>query len=1075
MKFTEPHNEWILTGEEWEIQRLHSWLRQLQRVIHARRAPLCACMAPCPDPLDFTSRLGATWTPVEIGAVWGKNWDYSWFRIEGVIPNDWKGCKAVARVNLGGEAAVLDSNGVPMQRITNGSVFDIFYEVDEIPLLESCAGGEKVDLCIQAWASALDGLSRPADPDSADADKDGVFEGRVKRLEVVAIDTDSLGLFHDLEVLLSAVECHEAHSHPRARLLKLMMDALYAWKDNPANSAASRAILAEAFRGHPTDLQAVVTGHAHIDTGWLWRVRDSIGKCARTFGTQLANLENNPDYVFGASSAQHYAFIADHHPKLHRRIQKFVNEGRWEIQSAMWVESDCNLPSGESLIRQFLYGGEFIRREFGVECPIAWLPDVFGLSAALPQILAQSGVRYLLTKKPHWSRWTVFPHTAFRWKGHDGSEVLVHILPQVRDYNGQARAGDFYEAARGFREKDRLDTFLYTMGVGDGGGGPSEPMLERVRRMAALEGMPRVRYGRALEVFERIESASDSLPEWQGELYVEGHRGTYTSQARLKAANRRAEIQLGQIEHLFCHLDPADYPREALARCWRAVLLNQFHDILPGSCIREVAEDALADYAKVFEALDRLKEQFAETMPQAHSGISFFNSLGCTWKGCVDTNGEALSRADGNAFPSQLEPGGKTVSLVAIQPLSFAQFSQNGTAPAATMLSEPVLENAHLQCVFDADGRMISCLDKESGSEILACGGGNKLALYVDRPIDWDAWDIDHFYPKELIAEAVAAGEWRGWTGAARSVLEFPLRIGTSHMLLRCSLNHGSRRVDFELTVDWCERHRMLRCGFETAILNPGVKSGIQHGYVERQSRPQTPHEKAKFEVPFHGYVATMDTLSGAAVLADAKYGARIEGGFVEIALLRSPTYPDHTADNGSHRISYAFLPFAGTLHFGEAQEQSDCLAYRPLVFPGRGASALKALFRIEGEGIRVEAVKRAESGDHMIVRLANIGGADSRCMVRAGSGSIHRSGLDEALGASLETREEIPMRPFELVTFALQASLVKSKSAGPFGNGTSAGHALPCTANAETVEVGSSSAFAAVGAGTEADLNSIS
>ena len=248
---TQPHHEWILTEEDWSLCRLRSWLKQLQQAVYPQRAPLCALIAPCPDPFDFDHRLNAAWAPIEPGTVWGRNWDYAWFRIQGKVPMDWSGRKVSARVNLQAEASVLDVDGVPVQRITNGSVFDVWYEVDEIPLWESCAGGESVDLWIQAWASALDGLSRPADPEPEDPARDGVHEARIKRLELVAIDPVSLALFHDLEVLLSAVECYEAHSPSRARLLKILMEALFAWKDAAANSAASRAILAPAFHGHP--------------------------------------------------------------------------------------------------------------------------------------------------------------------------------------------------------------------------------------------------------------------------------------------------------------------------------------------------------------------------------------------------------------------------------------------------------------------------------------------------------------------------------------------------------------------------------------------------------------------------------------------------------------------------------------------------------------------------------------------------------------------------------------------------------------------------------------------------------
>ena len=1013
----EPHRGFLLSDEGWCLERIAQWLKLLRANIYGDVVPLAIESAPCADPLEVSTRLSVAYHPLSEGDRWGRAWDYRWFRFTGEVPAAWAGCRVDARINLGGEAGVLDPKGEVSKRLTAGSVFDIWYEVDDVVLFDPAKGGEAVQLHVQAWASRLDGIARPEDPGRDDAGRNGSHDAVVKMARLCVVRPEVKALFHDAEVLEGVALQSPPHTTRRARVIKALMDAIFTWQDDPGRSAEARRTLAPelARKASASAMEMVATGHAHIDTGWLWRVRDSIGKCARTFAAQADLIEKHPGYVFGASSAQHYAFIKQYHPHLHRRIQKLVADGRWEIQSGMWVEADTNLTSGESLVRQLLYGMKFIREEFGVDCPIAWLPDVFGLSAALPQILAGAGVRYLLTKKPHWSRFNHYPETTFRWAGHDGSEVIAHILPQVRDYNGQMRVEDAVLAELGFAEKDRLDCFLYTFGVGDGGGGPSEPMIERAMRMKSLEGAPKVRFGTAREVFEHFYERRDLLCERRGEITVEGHCGTYTSLARLKADNRRLEVLLGQIEHLSCHLPQDAYPHEALREMWETVLLHQFHDILPGSSIHEVNEDTFHGNAAVFAGIGKLLDDFAATLPQAPGRLSLFNSLGDAWHGCLPISA-------GPSCPAQVEPDGTTVSLVTVPPLAFATFERNTTAPATITLAEPVLENSLIRCRFDNNGTLISCFDKQLGREMLPPGGsGNRFALYVDRPVEWDAWDIDHFYQQERISTATATAPWRGWAGPARTVLEFQLAVGGSVIIQRCILEDGSRRVDFETVVHWRERHRMLRVGFDADVRDAVGRCEIQHGFFDRPTHRNTPYERAQFEVACHRYACLIDSDGGAAVLNDSKYGVRLQGTLIELALLRGTTYPDHAADEGEHRFTYSYLPFTGDFAQSGVVTEAARLNARPLLIENRVTDGMPPLFSVTGPGISVEAVKRPESGQGFIVRLVEMMGRRSMCKLTPAGRNSAITATDLLERPLTEVMSDsIPFHPFQLRTLSL-------------------------------------------------------
>lgn len=1015
-----PHTEFILSDEDWKFQRLDRWVEQLRCSFYRETCSLLVEYAPAVDVAQRAFAAPRNYHPIKVGEQWGSTWDYAWFRFTGTVPAHWLGESVEAVIDLEGEVSVFNAAGEIQRRLTWGSAFGVPCQVDDVALFAACAGGEPVCVLAQAWASSIVGVDLPADPLPDDPHRAGFHRARVRRAQLAVLHPEAKDLLWDAEVVLGIAREMPAYSARRAKALRALMEACVAWQDDPKRSAQARVFLrAELARpATSSSLEAIVIGHAHIDTGWLWRVDDSVGKCARTFASQIELINKYPGYRFGASSAQHYAFIKQHHPDLHRRIQAAVKAGRWELQGGMWVEPDTNLPSGEALIRQLLYGQQFFRREFGVESTVAWLPDVFGLSAALPQILRGAGIRFLLTKKPHWGRTNCYPDTAFRWAGHDGSEILVHVLPQARDYNGLLRVQDLAAAERGFTEKANFDKFIYTVGIGDGGGGPSELHLERARRLTSLEGVPRVRFDQTDSVFSQFEAGRDSLKLHRGDLYVEGHRGTYTTQARLKRDNRVLEIRLGQIEHLFCCLPSSAYPRDVLTKLWQTVLLHQFHDILPGSGIREVVEDAERGNTGVGAELDSLQSRFAElALRAAPETVSFFNTLPHVWSGVVEVAAPLRMKGDAGPVPCQLEPDGRSVAAVSLSPLCFSSFTHGGTAVAVKPLATPVLENAHLRCVFSEAGELISVTDRKSGREWSVPGmPGNQFSLYVDRPIDWDAWDIDPLYRQERVATAEPRGKWSGWTGPVRSVLEFRLVIGQSEINQRCILAADSIQVEFETEVVWTERHKMLRVGFRSPQPGATARCEIQHGFFDRSTHRNTPYEQARFELPCHRYACLLGRDGGLAVLNDSKYGVRIDEDFLELALLRSSTHPDYAADQGTHRFTYAYRPLGGPASFAEVPVAAANLNVRPLRFDGRDGGAITPPVHLAPTSLSVEAIKRAEEGDQLVLRLAEVRG--ERTSLALPSGRVwRRADLLERIEGDAPVTEALVLEPFEVVT----------------------------------------------------------
>lgn len=1011
------------------IRRLERWHDRLKESCFTDALEMDAVLHAGDGPAAWDAARALPGRLLRAGEVWGRAWDVVWIHIKGRVPDAWAGRRVVARLDLGGEGLVCDAGGAIIQGVSTYSVYVPDFKREIVPLTDSCRGGEEIDLWVETSSCGLFGLFLDLDPAADSPERHGRYDAAIRWKHLAVFDETLWHLSIDLRILLGFIRRLPSKSVRRARLLHVANEAADRFAGVAARAAEARALIAsELYRpAAASDPVAVAVGHAHIDTAWLWPVDESIRKCARTFASQLRLMERYPDYVFGASQAQHYAFTRENYPELYKRIRERVAEGRWEVQGGMWVEADCNLISGESMIRQILHGKSFFRDEFGVDVKNLWLPDVFGYSAALPQILRRSGIDSLVTQKMSWNQINDFPHTTFRWRGIDGSEVVAHFPPE-NNYNSLLDTDALIPGMENFREKGFLPEFLSLFGVGDGGGGPKEEQIECGLRLRNCEGAPRVRFEPASAFLERLKDRAERLPLWDGELYLELHRGTLTTQAEVKRGNRRGEERLRAVELLASALPPDRYPAIDLDRLWKLLLLNQFHDILPGSSIARQYERTREEHRRVCDEGAALLGQAAgalfRTDPDAmvifHPHASSFDgavSLPDGWEGATDSNGDPL--------PCQRE-GKSVLARVRAQGASFVTIRRASGRPADPEIRGAlVLENDLVRYEFAADGTLRRAFDKESRREILAAGAsGNRLTLYEDRPNDWDAWDVDLFYEHAIIETARGQGTPRLEAGPVRQRLTTDRAVGASSIRQAILLHAASRRLDFVTDVDWRERHRMLRVAFPVAIRAADASYEIQCGYIRRPTHRNTSWDLARFEAVAHRYLDLSEDGYGVALLNDGKYGHKAVGNILDLNLLRSPAYPDADADRGLHRFTYSLYPHPGDLVGCDLVEQAASLNEPPLLFPGRDAGSAVYPVRLVGEGLALAAVKRAEIGNDLILRVVETRGrrAAGRIECRPARGSIVESDLMEwnEIGAPSPCAGglEIELAPFEIRTY---------------------------------------------------------
>jgi alpha-mannosidase len=981
---------------EYTRGRLQQTLARVRGLVHVDAHPLDSLEIA--GPVDRIGRAEAQrleYRLARMGARLGPPWATYWLRASAIVPAAWAGSR-VDLLWVTGTESTLWLSGAPAQGLVSGGV-----DRTVALLTRAASGGERLEFELELACNPYIGAGAPMGPTPA----------TLERAEIARFDPQAWQLLHDFRVLVELEAEHGARLDESwaGQLLAELNRFVNTWKAGERETwAEAGAILVPllASRNGARTHELAAIGHGHLDTAWLWPLAETWRKCQRTFSTQLALMREYPEHRFACSSAQHYAWVKEREPAMYEEILARVRSGQWVPVGGSWIEPDCNLPSGESLVRQLLHGQRFFADELGARAREFWNPDVFGCANQLPQIIRGAGMSRFVMQKLSWNRFTTFPFHTFAWEGLDGSRVTTHFLP-ADTYNSGASIGELRESARAYKDHDRSRHSLLVFGHGDGGGGPTAEMLETLRRARDLQGVPRTKLMSSDEFFDALEADAAELPVVLGELYLEYHRGTYTSQANVKRANRTAEALLHDAEFLAA-MAARDagrpYPRSELRALWRVVLLNQFHDILPGSSIGEVYAEAREQLAGVEREARELAAAAAGALVEPGDGHVPLNTIG-------SPRGEVSEH-----------PGGG-LAFVAAPPYGVG--APTGRAPDQVELSEEedgfALSNGHLEARLGRDGSVSSVTLQANGREALIAPG-NRFELYDDRPLNWDAWDIDPFHLETGRACPPALTARPGHQSALRAEIVFEQEIGDASRLVQTvRLDAGSRRLEFHTEVDWHERHRLLKVAFPLLVRAERASYETPFGHAERPTHFSTAADLARYEVPGHRWADLSEHGFGVALLNDCKYGHSAYGNTLRLTLLRAPTHPDPEADQGMHRFAYALLPHAGGWREGgvvaEARRFGSPLVWAPgTALPGR------SLASVDGGDLVLDTIKLAENSGALVLRLYEAHGARGVAGVRLG---VPFTGA--WLANLLEDRGEparvedgaivVPYRPYEIVT----------------------------------------------------------
>jgi alpha-mannosidase len=996
---------------------------RIEPAVYRSRVPLAVQAWQVPgEPVPFSAADLADYLPLHTGDAWGPPWGTTWLRITGTVPAEWgsdgalpPGLRAEALIDLGftGDYPGFQAEGLAYTA-QGRAIKGVAPRSSQVGL--AVAPGAAVDLRVEAASNPKiegSGVLRYAPTALGDLGTAGSTPlYRLGRVDLGLLDVQVWELLRDIEMLEGLALVLPTDLPRRAlimRSLERMLDALDP-DDVAGTAAAGRAELTGALAAPATasahHLHAV--GHAHIDSAWLWPVRETIRKCARTFASVVDLMDTDPDFVFACSSAQQFAWIKEHYPELFARIRDKVSTGQFVPVGGMWVESDTNMPGGEAMARQFLTGKRFFLQEFGVDSPEVWLPDSFGYSAALPQIVAAAGSRYFLTQKISWNQTNRMPHHTFWWQGIDGTRVFTHF-PPVDTYNSQLVPSELAHAEHNYADHGDGSMSLVPFGFGDGGGGPTREMLARGHRARSMEGSPTVEFSSPARFFEQAEIDYPDPATWVGEMYLELHRGTYTSQARTKQGNRRSEHLLREAE-LWATTAAvrlgADYPYERLGKHWRTVLLNQFHDILPGSSIAWVYRVAEAQYAELATDLEQL-----------------ITDLQALLAGAADPVDRTAREIVFNAAPQERD---------GVPALGAGARVSDPAGPAVSLeraADTIVLDNGLLRVTLDGRG-LITSLMTAGGREVIPAGmAGNLLQLHRDLPNEWDAWDVDLHYLRGGIeldaAQSISIVEQTTQTVTVLVVREFE----QSRVTQQITLHRGSGSIELVTDVDWHERQKLLKLAFPIDLQADRSAAETQFGHVFRPTHTNTSWEAAKFEICAHRWIQVAEPGFGVAISNDRTYGhdvrtaAKPGGGTmttVRLSLLRAPVYPDPGADQGRHVFRSSLVPAADIAAAVRAGYRTN-LPVRTIT----GTRTVQPLVAATEPGVVIEAVKLAEdrSGD-VIVRLYESLGQRCATTVTAGfladgiwTTDLLERTLDGAAPEVSGLSVELNLRPFELVT----------------------------------------------------------
>jgi alpha-mannosidase len=988
------------------------------------------------EPVPYEEAIAALATagrPFQVGTKWSRPWGTTWFRFTADVPADWPSDRLEAVVDLGfhPDSAGFQAEGLVWVPSLHGDVpvQGVHPRRTGVPLTGAPAG--PLQLLVEA-------ASNPAFPNAGN--RYGHLGSRstagdtpfytLRQANLAVRDDDVFHLLLDVEVLLGLMSSLAPSDKRRQRILRGLEAAFDALDltDVGATAADARHRLQPALALHARDgaHQVVGVGHAHIDSAWLWPIRETVRKCARTFASATRMMDAYPEYRFVCSQAAQYHWMETRYPAIFDRIRDRVATGQWQPVGAMWVEADMNLPSGESIVRQLVHGQRYFESRFGARCKEVWIPDVFGYPASLPQIFRQADCARFITQKLSWNKQNRFPHSTFQWEGLDGSRVLTHF-PPVDTYNATIVGEEMVFSEKNFKEHGWSDWSLMPFGHGNGGGGPTREMIERARRFADLDGAPRLTLGTTDDFFERVEAeaaAGAPVPVWSGELYFEMHRGTLTSQAATKVGNRRCERLLREAELWWASV--VDVPADVLADVaaelddlWKEVLLQQFHDIIPGSSIAWVYEDAEAAHARVADRLEVLIENALQRLAPANTSIA---------------NAATGPRAEVTVLAAEPPRSGHAQRLSDGRWAAMVEAAPGGLTPLAPLatadhvaVTEHSFTTESVAISWNLDGDITSVIDVVAGRELLPAGECIRLELAPDHPVEYDAWDVEA-WTRGLGApvcgvESVRVVE----SGPLLATLEVVRRFGRSTITQRTTVRAHDRRVDMAFDIDWHEDEQLLSLMVPMDIHAREAACDIQFGHVMRPTHTSTSWDAAKFEVCAHRYVHMAESGArgwGAAVLNDGRYGHGLQDGGVRVSLLRAAKYPDPTQDHGRHQVTIALFLSGGDLPSVVREAERLNVPLR-VVSPGT-SEPTDPLVSLSGEGVELSAVKRADDGsDDVIVRMAEMCGVTTPVTLRARARIRDASycNLLEEPHDAIDVADgivAITLRPFQLVTLRL-------------------------------------------------------
>ena len=1002
----------------------------------------------------YEQREEGTWLPFDTEHdTWGYADCYAWMKHSFTVPTRFAGRPVYYQIlpqegkkwAWGSPQALLYANGEALQGFDSNHT--------RTRLLDCAQGGEHYEMLLNLYAGGRD------------------YEGKIgTRLRLLSVDDEVEKLYWHLRTPLEVANLKEPDELARIHLLQTLNEAvslvsfhLPYGEDFLESVREATAYLEKKLYGK-REMEATVSavGHTHIDVAWLWRLRQTRDKTSRSFATVLKLMEEYPDYRFMSSQAQLYEFIRQEHPAIFARIRESVRQGRWEPEGGMWVEADTNLSSGESLVRQFLVGKRFFRNAFGADCKILWLPDVFGYSAALPQIMKQCGINYFMTTKISWNEYDKLPYDTFLWRGIDGSEVLTHFISTmdtvkeekdwITTYNGDLNPSQVIGCWQRYQQKDLNRDVLFAFGHGDGGGGPTHGMLERGRRMhMGIEGCPKVEFQFARDYFDRLQkdiAGRKRLPRWVGELYFEHHRGTLTAQASAKRWNRRSEFLYHDLETLesLVNLDHlSSYPSAALLEGWKVILLNQFHDILPGSSIREVYEDSQKQYEDLHRTggrmLEKALQQASRRVGLARDSLLLFNTLGFSRREVAEmqrpqhTGFLLRDPQSGAVLPWQKTFDGKIIFTSPEVPakgycaISVEAGEQRQTTPLTATLRE--MHTPFFDLTFDEAMQIASLIDRRTGRSVAPQGEPlNRLIVYEDRPFEHRAWNVQAYYTEKSWvlsdvshAEVLECGPVRAVVLVERKFLHSVIR---QYITAYAELD----RIDLRNEIDWDDSYLLLKADFPVDVNAVKATFDIQFGNIERVTHENTLWDFAQFESCAHKWADLSDNSFGLAVLNDCKYGYSAKDGHIALTLLRSANDPQPKQDCTHHTFTYSLYPHAGPAAISRVVQEGyslNCPLYTMFSNAQKGAWPERfSLACVDADNIILETVKRAEDSDALILRLYETWNRATDCSIRFGrlmemAAQCDMMEENEALLQVEGNRLRLHFRPFEIKTLKVR------------------------------------------------------